>query len=116
MDDSVSAACTETEVVVNTALVARIEALEAEARGLRSKHNTKSVQFRLENITHSDSLVRFYTGFQSYEILVAFFEFLGPSVNKLRYWGSKNNVSGKRRRMKLESTLYDSDETSTKPS
>ena len=73
MDDSVSAPCTETEAIVNNALVARIEALEAEAHRLRSKHNTKSVHFRLENITHS-----VYTGFHSYEILVAFFEFLGP--------------------------------------
>ena len=51
---------------------------------------------------HFDSLVRFYAGFQSYEILVAFFEFPWPSVNKLWYWDSKNNVSGKRRWMKLD--------------
>ena len=48
----------EAQVVVNTALVARIEALEAETRSLRSKLGK-----------HSDSLVAFYTGFQSYDLL-----------------------------------------------
>jgi len=39
--------------------------------------------FRLENIKHDDKLVHFYTGFQSYETLLAFYEFLGPSVDNL---------------------------------
>ena len=56
----------ETQVVVNTALVACIEALEAEAHSLRSKLSMKKpLNFRLENIAHSDSLVCFYTGFSS---------------------------------------------------
>ena len=92
---------TEAQVVVNTALVARIEALEAECRSLHSKlSKTKPSHFRLENIAHSDSLVSFYTGFQTYDLLLTFYEFLGPSVTKLTYWGSKNE-SGKRRKMKL---------------
>jgi hypothetical protein len=92
----------EAQVVVNTALIARIEALEVEARSLRSKlSKTKPSHLRLENIAHSDSLVTFYTGFQSYDLLLAFYEFLGPSVNKLTYWGSKNE-SGRRRKMKLD--------------
>ena len=86
--------------MVNTALVARIEALQAEARTLRSKlSKTKPLHFRLENMGHSDSLVAFYTGFQSYDLLLAFYEFLGPSVNKLTYWGGKNE-SGNRRKIK----------------
>ena len=92
----------EAQVVVNTALVARIEALEAEAHTLRSKlSKTKPLHLRLENIAHSDSFVAFYTGFQTYDLLLAFYEFLGPSVNKLTYWGGKNE-SGNRRKMKLD--------------
>ena len=93
----------ETQVVVSTALVARIEALETEAHNLHTKLLLKKpLYFRLENIAHSNYLVSFYTGFQSYELLLAFYEFLGPSVHKLTYWGSKPNKSGKRRKMKLD--------------
>ena len=56
--------------------------------------------FRLENRKHSDKLVHFYTGFQSYETLLAFYEFLGPSVDNLKYWGSKP-VKTKSRAKKL---------------
>ena len=92
----------ETEVIANTALVAHIEVLEAENKTLRHKLSSqKPKHFRLENIASNNSLVRFYTGFQSYEILLLFFEFLGPSVNELHYWGSKSST-GRRRRMKLD--------------
>ena len=58
--------------------------------------------FRLECIVHDHSLVRFYTGFGSYELLLAFFEFLGPFVDHLNYWGSKQRRGEKRRHMKLD--------------
>ena len=88
---------TETQVLVNTALVARIESLEAEIRLLNKKFLThRPSYFRLKNIAHVDSLIHFYTGFQSYEILLAFYDFLGPSVNNLRYWGSKSTTGLKR--------------------
>ena len=48
-----------------------------------------SCYFRLENIANNDKLVTFYTGFDSYHLLLKFFEFLGPSVNQLLYWGSQ---------------------------
>ena len=59
------------------------------------------MHLRLEDIAHSDSLVAFYTGFQTYDLLLAFCEFLEPSVNKLTYWGGKNE-RGNRRKMKLD--------------
>ena len=49
-------------------------------------------------MANSNYLVSFYTGFQTYELLLAFYEFLGPSVNKLTYWGSKHNKSGKKKK------------------
>lgn len=40
----------------------------------------------------NDDLVGFYTGLISYEVLLTFFECLGPSVNELRYWGGKEGL------------------------
>lgn len=78
-------------MVVNTALVARIESLEAENRVLKLKLVFKKPRyFCLEDIAHNYSLVRFYTGFDSYETLLTFYDFLGPSVNNLTYGGSKS--------------------------
>lgn len=79
----------DTVVVVNTALVARIEALEAENRLLKEKVTPSESPFRIEQIKKDDQLVRFYTGFTSYLIFLTFFEFLGPAVNELNYWGSR---------------------------
>ena len=80
--------------VVNRALLARIEFLEAENQKLKDCCDVAQPKhFRLENI---DSLVRFYTGFHSYEIFLAVFDFLGPAVNKLHYWGTVASRSGKR--------------------
>ena len=88
-------------MVVNTALVARIESLEAENRSLHLKLvNNKPRYFRLQDISNNDSLVRFYTGFYTYETLLTFYDFLGPSVNSLTYWGSKSTKT--KRQMKLD--------------
>lgn len=69
-----------TEVVVNTALLTRVEALEAENHRLNKQLKevtSKQQHFRIEQIRHDDTLVRFYTGFMSYMIFQAFFVFLG---------------------------------------
>ena len=42
-------------------------------------------KFRLESIKNDDSQVSFYTGFQSYKALLAFFTFLGPAAECLCY-------------------------------
>ena len=98
---STAAQLDETQVLVNTALISRIEMLEAQNSALHKKvSGLKPKHFRLEDVVHSDSLVYFYTGFESYEILLAFYDFLGPAVNRLHYWGSKSS-SGKKRKMKL---------------
>ena len=89
-------------MIVHIALVARIETLEAENKTLHRKVSSqKPKNFRLEDIAQNDTLVHFYTGFQSYEILLVFYEFLGPSVSNLQYWGSKS-TTGRKRRMKLD--------------
>ena len=86
------------QVIVNKALLARIEVLESEVAVCRSKlMNQKQKYLRVSDIAHNDSLVRFYTGFQTYEVFLSFFEFLGPSVNHLKYWGDKSRGSSKRK-------------------
>ena len=93
---STSALCPEDNhtdegaIIVNTALLACIEALQAANKHLQDVIDKQGPKcFRLENIKHSDKLVLFYTEFQSYETLLAFYEFLRPSVDNLKYWGSK---------------------------
>ena len=90
-------ASADISTTVNVSLVARIQALEAENSGLHQQlsRTGKSV-FRIQQIAHDDSLVSLYTGFPSYEVLTAFFDFLGPAAHNLHYHGSKSK--GKRRR------------------
>lgn len=102
MSSSVSNRQSDTSVIINTALVARIEVLEAENKAMKKEMSVQRAKyFRLEDIKENDKLIRFYTGFDSYETLLAFFEFLGDAVNKLNYWGTKPS-KGKRRKMKLD--------------
>ncbi len=95
----------DTEVVVNKALVARIEALEAENQSLKKQlkeATTKPQYFRIQHIQGRDKLVRFYTGFVSYVVFLAFFEFLGPVVHHLNYWGSKEGPRQRNRAHKWD--------------
>ena len=82
---------------MNTTLLARIEFLEAENCDLNKKEQTESTPFRVEQIQHDDKLVRFYTGFISLSVLLALFVFLGPAVDQLCYWGSKDGQQKRRR-------------------
>ena len=81
-----------------TALGARVELLESEVKRLSSSVNKtdKTQNFRLEQVSDSDLLVRFYTGFSSYSLLINFFEFLGSSVHKLTYWGDAERKTSRR--------------------
>ena len=89
-----------TRVLVNKALVTRIELLEAQYIHLQSELRCQRPRFfRIENIADDDKLVRFYTGFISYALLLLFYEFLGPAVNNLTYWDTERKE--KRRKMKL---------------
>ena len=89
--------------LLDRALLARIESLEAENKMLHQIVNSRPQppSFRLEHIAHDDSLIKFYTGFGSYDHLLTFYDFLGPSVNQLNYWGVKERTA-ERREMKLD--------------
>ena len=85
-----------------TALKAQLELLQAENASLRKQKELKPVTaFRIEQIQHDDSLVRFYTGFITFQVLIAFFDFLGDVVNRLNYVGSKEGDRTRHRRRKL---------------
>ena len=84
---------TGTDPVVHTALLARIEYLEAENAKLKSVCSQDSKKyFRIEDIKDDDKLVCFYTEFISFKVFQAFFEFLGPAVEHLKYWGEKDGT------------------------
>lgn len=90
------------EVVVNTALLVRIEMLASENQMLKKKVGDlelKRQAFRIDDIANDNNLVRLYTGFVSFGVLKSFYEFLGPSVNELSYWGGRKTVTPKRRRL-----------------
>ena len=93
------------ELVVNTALLARIEALEAENQHLKKELKTHEAQhqhFRISQVRDNNKLFRFFTGFASYMHFLALFEFLGPVVNELNYWGSKETSRRRHRTCKLD--------------
>ena len=87
--------------VIDTALLARIELLESENAKIK-KESSKMQYFRVEDIQDNDKLVSFYTGFVSFMVFSAFFEFLGPVVHNLTYWGSKERTTARNRRRKLD--------------
>jgi len=61
----------------------------------------ENTQFRLECIANDDKLIKLYTGFTTCSVFVAFFSFLGPSVNELAYWGDKESAGVRHRLRKL---------------
>ena len=78
---SMSAPDSSTRVLVDKALILRIELLEAENKDLKSKLARKT--FSVEDVAGNDDLVKLYTGFTTYSVFLAFYDFLGPSVNEL---------------------------------
>ena len=56
----------DTSVLVNKALLSRIEYLEAENKSLRSRSqiiDSETTSFRVECIANDDKLIKLYTGF-----------------------------------------------------
>ena len=65
----------EAHVLLNTGLLARIEALESENRELKAKllqATNASSPFTATNFAGNDDLIRVYTGFPSYEAFLSF--------------------------------------------
>ena len=93
-------------LLVNRTLANRIQVLEAENTQLKNQlqHATRRQYFRVEHIQHDDALIQFYTGFISFMVFQAFYDFLGPALNELKYWGAKESKHCRNRRQKLTPT------------
>lgn len=101
---SVSATDNSTRVLVDKALLSRIELLEAENKDLNSKLSKVARKtFSVEDVAGNDDLVKLYTGFTTYSVFLAFYEFLGPSVNELAYRGVSQRAQKRQRRRKIDS-------------
>ena len=100
---SVSVSDNSTQVLVDRALLSRIELLEAEKKHLKSKLSKMSRTMSVEDVAGNDDLVKLYTGFTTYSVFIAFYEFLGPSVNELAYRGVSQHAQKRQRRRKLDS-------------
>ena len=84
-----------------------MEVLEKENASLkRSVEIASKKPFRLEDIAADDHLVQFYTGFPSYVVLAAFFDFLGPAVNHLKYWGAKEGSQSRQKKLDPLNCLF----------
>ena len=86
--------------VIDTALLACLELLESE--NAKIKESSKMQYVRVEDIQDNNKLVSFYTGFVSFMVFSALFEFLGPVFHNLTYWGSKERTTARNRRRKLD--------------
>ena len=88
-----------TQATINF-LLFRLQRLQAENEKLKNEGERKPL--RIESISNDDALIRLYTGFQTFQLLLTFFSFLGPVVHHLQIWGSKTSSSGKHRKTKLD--------------
>ena len=69
---------------------------QLERRVLEIEKQLTSQLFRLSNTIDEPQKILFYTGFPDYATLRACYDYLGPAVNKLNYWGSVNSSNGKK--------------------
>ena len=104
-DGSTTATSSSQQHLVETALLARIEFLEAQLGKLqnndKSTDHKKSQPFSIDQIKHDDHQVSFYTGFPSFAVFLEFYQCLGPAVDKLHYWGTKPDARKQHRSTKL---------------
>lgn len=73
-----------------------IEQLKETVKTLQA--NLSETKFCIENISKDDQDLNFYTGFTNYTSFKACYDFLGPAVNDLKYWGSQDKDAGHGRR------------------
>ena len=72
-----------TQTDIDTNEMEELVSLRNKVESLERK--LEEAKFRLSNIKDDDSKVTFYTGFPSFSTLKACYDFLGPSVNNLKY-------------------------------
>ena len=62
---------------------------------------SKPGTFSVEDVARNDDLVRLYTRFTMYSVFLAFYEFLGPSVNELTYRSRQSSQPAQKRHQEI---------------
>ena len=78
-----------------------VEQLKETVKTLEAK--LTETKFCIENISKDDQDLIFYTGFSNYTSFKACYDFLGPAVDDLKYWGSQDKDAGHGRKQSLSS-------------
>ena len=99
--------CDDSPVKI-TYLKDTVKALEAEILQLQEtvtslKGEISASKFCIENVCKDDQDVTFYTGFPSLVHLKSCYDYLGPAVDGLKYWGSNDKEAGHGRKRTLSS-------------
>ena len=88
----------EVQVTVDAALSAQIQMLKAKVAKLQAEvDEARQAPFRVESL-HMMTLMSFYTGLPSYDVLLSLYKFLGPAVDILTYWCTKSKTQNKHRK------------------
>ena len=101
-ENSCSDACVQTEdvpTVRESDLMEKVSSLQSVI--VEKERMIAEQKFRLERIKNDDSQVSFYTRFQSYKALLAFFTFLGPAAECLCYSNVTVETKKKRRNLSI---------------
>ena len=64
--------------------------MTTDASTITDSSHYSAISFRIEFFIHNDEAINFYTGFENYQVLAAFFKFLGDDINHLQYVGSSS--------------------------
>ena len=67
------------------------------------KGEISASKFCIENVCKDDQNVTFYTGFTNLVHLKSCYDYLGPAVDGLKYWGSNDKEAGHGRKRTLSS-------------
>jgi len=95
----------DAKMTVGTQVSDGLEKVIEELKGtiMQVRADLTALKLCIENILKDDQLVTFYTGFPSYITLKSCYDYLGPAVNSLIYWGSKDKDAGHGRSQTLSS-------------
>ena len=88
----------DTEALVKECELLRRDLADCEAK-------LKAAEFRISSVMYAydDKKIQFYTGFPSYKLFKAWYDFLRPAVDNLTYWDSgksTESVAGVEKRSK----------------
>ena len=76
-------------------LVKECELLRGDLADCETK--LEAAEFQVSSVMYDDKKIHFYTGFPSYKLFKACYDFLGPAVDNLTYWDlgkSAESVAG----------------------